>query len=128
MKRRAAFGLAALLAVGACTGISARDDVLIPALHATYVELMAPMVDDALGRLAPEDRLLLAEAASGLLTALATGDRGAVSLEQWDLVRGALDARIRERVSAGDIGPGVGISLLQAVVLFDRQLRLLVAR
>lgn len=113
--KRLTLTLVLIIAAFACTGIAAREDVLIPAMAETFENVVAdyegPRVDS-------------------LRDALATGDRAELFVvgQQWDELRVILQDRVVERVRDGEISPGVGQSLLERINLFDEAWRTVLSR
>lgn len=101
----------ALLLIAACAGVRARDELLRP------MALAFPPIAEMAERGAPEARVV--EAVAGIRAALDSLNRGALLSLDWPAVRAAVEADIARRVQAGEIGIGVGQSLLERVRLFD---------
>lgn len=107
--------MAALLLTLACAGVSARENVLMPAMSKAFATVVAPAVD----RGATEAGVDLGDAVQVFQDALDSGDREQVRVLDWSGLRALALSGIQARVDAGEIGPGVARSLLETVNQFD---------
>lgn len=140
MKSRAVPFLLALLAsaafftlpsiVGACAGTRARETVLMPAMAAAWSQMLAKHVEAAAaaGVVENVEPKTLREKSAAMQTALDSGDRYAVSADDWNLLRPAALAGVQVRVNANEIGPGVGLEIVETVRQFDQRMTQLKAR
>lgn len=107
MKRHRIVTFAALAFV-ACTGIKARQDVLLPAIQAAWPAVRAEAM---LGDPKVEPVAVQAD------TALQAGDKAAIGAVPWPLLQTAATAGISDKVTAGTVSVGVADSLRER----DRQ-------
>lgn len=129
---RAAILLLPIL-LASCVGVAARNNALLPAMQKAY-NASSPYKSgiyadirrgiDARDR-TPTARLELRLLADDLGDALKSGDSGRVSRVNWQSLRVFALAGISDRVNKGEIGPGVAVSLMLRVDLFNRSFQLL---
>lgn len=113
----------------ACAGTRARETVLMPAMAQQWSHTLAPHVEAAAAAGAVATPAAeLREKSAAMQTALDSGDRYSVSAADWNVLRPAALAGVQVRVDAKAIGPGVGLSMVEAVRQFDERMTQLLAR
>lgn len=119
-----------ILLIAACAGVKARETVLMPAMAQAWSTPLMKQVEAAAVAGLPEgvDPAAVREKAAAMQIALDSGDRYAVNSGDWAMLRSAALAGIQARVKAGEIGPGVGLSLVETVRQFDQRMTQLLAR
>jgi len=125
--------VAALLGVSlfaACAGVKARETVLMPAMAQAWSTVLAKHVEAAVAAGQPEgsNPETVRDQAAAMQAALDSGDRYAVHSVDWATLRVAALAGVQVRVSANEIGPGVGLSIVETVRKFDQRMTQLLAR
>lgn len=117
------FAVAALMAAVACAGTRARENVLMPVMAQAFDTVIRPNVEKATDvPVVALDRMgeILSERDVSLAVELLT---------LWtEQVRDAFIDGLNNRLSAGEIGPGVAASLLETAAEFDRNVTRLVTR
>ena len=110
--------LLALFALAACSGITARNEVMLPSMRDLWVDVRTWAQRG--GAADPE----VAPAIARMDAGLESGDRTAIAAAGWPVLQGAALADIAARVAApaGDslkIGPTVAETLRESVRRFD---------
>lgn len=122
--------LLGVLLLAACAGVKARETVLMPAMAQAWSTVLAKHVEAAAAAGQPEgsNPATVREQAAAMQAALDSGDRYAVFSVDWATLRVAALAGVQVRVSANEIGPGVGLSIVETVRQFDQRMTQLLAR
>lgn len=94
--------MSAALALVACAGITARQDVLLPAISGAWPAVRAEAV---LGDPKVEPSAAAADAA------LASGDKTKIAAVGWSALQMAAQAGVAAKVTAGTVSAGVAESL-----------------
>lgn len=96
--------MSAALALAACAGITARQDVLLPAIKGAWPQVRAEAV---LG--GPSATIEPVAAAAD--AALATGDKAQIAAVRWSVLQAAAQAGVATKVTSGEVSAGVAESL-----------------
>jgi hypothetical protein len=107
-KWAAALAAAAVLAVGSCAGVRARDEMM-PLARAMWAGVRPDVV------LGGEGSLIVAQEAADLDAALEAEDRLALRGVDWPVLDAAAQRGIERRVQHEIISPGVGAILVDRV-------------
>lgn len=121
--------LIALLLVSSCTGITARNEALLPAMNLVWVRVL-PQVEAGIA-ISEVDASIKASyqgQADAMTQALASGKRQDLISIDWYLLRSLAEGHIRKRISDGEIGPGVAASLVERLDRFQEALVLVNSR
>lgn len=124
----------ALLLLAACTGITARETLLMPTMLTLWDSAIshdvAIGIDDALanGGLTEAQAAIWREEAVSMAGALASGDRTAAAEIDWLALRELALAGIQARVTDGELGEGVAESFRETVDVFDENWQILSGR
>lgn len=120
----------ALAVSSACTGVQARENVLMPAMSRAYTTVIEKHVDRGIAEaeLDATAAQSLQDLQAGLIAALDSGDRHEVDGSAWATLRPFALAGIDARVQAGEIGPGVADSIRETVTQFDQRMVQLLLR
>jgi hypothetical protein len=112
-----------LLVLTACAGLTARQEVLLPALQMAW-----PGVSESVTagiesgrtteRLTDPEAAMLAGARDATSVALDSGDAAALAVVPWLPLRDEANAGIAHRIAEGEISTGVGESLKERVRQF----------
>ena len=94
--------LLTVLLLSSCAGHYARSGALMYTMQYTWTEVSRGVAQ-------PE----------AMTAALESGDVGAVAAIDWPTMRTEAESWVNWRVSAGEIGPGVGESLMLQISLFN---------
>lgn len=97
--------LLALLLLPACTGLTARDELLLPAMQPVWAGLQEE---------APIDETV----AGSLTMALDAGDKEGITL-YWAQAKPLIDAKIYERLAAGEISEALAVTLRREAAELD---------
>lgn len=116
------------LILAACAGVKARETVLMPVMLQAWSTVLAKHVESVAATSAPEVATPLREKAEALRVALDSGDRYQALTVDWPTLRQAALAGVQLRVTANEIGPGVGLSIVETVNQFDQNWTKLGAR
>lgn len=113
-----------------CAGTKARETVLMPALLQAWTatinkQVEAAAVANAVPLFTPEQVRALGAA---LVSALESGDRSIARTVDWSALRQAALIGIQLRVKNNEIGPGVALSIVETVRLFDQDWTTLLSR
>ncbi len=117
------FLLLALL-FSSCAGVTAREEVLTPAMSLVYDAAIQPAVVEGIqskldsGELNEGAAATLVVSAEAVGAALRGGNLDALRALPWHTLRLFAEFAIDERVRRGDIGPGVGALLKQRLAKF----------
>lgn len=113
-----------LLLLAACVGGKARDHALIPPMQLAWPSVLRD-VEEGVEQFGPDDDLRAAVQVAKLQMkqALEAKDRFKLAMVDWPLLKTFAEKGIEYRVQQGTIGPGVGLSLLERVRLFDEAYR-----
>lgn len=121
-------GVLTTFALSSCAGVHARETVLMPTMLQAWETTLAKHVEVVAAGSAAELAADLRSKSEAMRTALASGDRYMMASTDWPTLRQAALAGIQLRVSSGEIGPGVGLSIVETTNLFDRNFSKLVSR
>lgn len=108
-----------VLALASCTGVTARQEVLMPTMERVYGAVIRPL--SARGGVSA---VVLDEFGVGL----SSGDRLDLRLLRWVEIRGGAIRGIADRRSVGEIGIGVARSFEETLRLFDGNMQKLGSR
>jgi predicted aspartyl protease len=131
MKQRlASVAVLGLLLIAACAGVKARETVLMPVMAQAWSTVLSLHVEVAATTNALEgvDPELLRSKSAAMQAALNSGDRYSVVAADWALLRPAALAGVQARVTANEIGAGVGMSIVETVRQFDVRMTQLLGR
>ncbi len=116
--------LVAVLVLGACAGIRARESGLMPVMASAYRLVVAAQVAAA-----PDaDLALVARIEARFLSGLDSGDRIMVIPNDWGILRALALAGISHRLTAEEIGPNGAAVLRETIAQIDKNMQLLMAR
>jgi len=112
----------ASLVVMACAGLKARAGALIPAMRLAWPGIASDVAVGATALPEPEASSVLAGSAE-MSEALRAGARERVLAVDWPSLRRTATGGIAIRLSRGEVGTGVALSLRNRVVEFDAAFR-----
>ncbi len=123
--------LVALFLFAACSGITARQRVLLPAMQMAWPSIRAEVDGgiadgEAKQRLTTEQGDGLRAAAAQASNAIETG--AGVAAVPWPALRVEAEAGVAARVAGGAVSPGVAASLLERQAQFWRSVATYVER
>ena len=131
MKRRLLTALAALalMATNACTGISAREEVLMPAMALTWPNIVSSSIEPGLSRIEDNNEVArLRGEVTAMEEALASGDRSRVFLVDWASLQQVAFEGIVFRFSQGELQLLAVDSLNERIANFNDSYLKLLAR
>ena len=123
-----------ILLMSACAGVTARNEVLLPAMYAAYTDGEpyngSGIYFDIRRGISAKTRSALDQRELRLLAddmgdALKKGDVARVVRIDWSRLRALALIGIGARVAAGEIGEGVALSYVERVTLFSASFKLL---
>lgn len=136
MSPRRALLPAALVALvlASCAGIEARERALMPVMSRAWSVVIAQHVEAgvvaslAAGAMTADEASRTRAESAAMKQALDSGDRLQVINVNWDMLRAAALDGVRSRIDSAEIGPGVGMSLVETIDKFDEKHDQLLAR
>ena len=132
MKRSALLLL--LLSASACTGIVAREEVLMPSMSLAWSPTISTQIEHdvsdrlGLGVIDAEQAKVILDESDAMLAALQSGERGRVIEVDWSMLRMSGLAGIQHRLDAEEIGPITAGSFIETVFQFNESWVLLLSR
>lgn len=122
-----------LLALGACTGLSARQEALLPALRLAWpgveTDVRSGIEESALSnRLPPPAIEVQRSALARLGQALAAGDPPTLATVDWTALSDSANHGLNQRVARGEISLGVSGSLRERLRNFGEGLSVFLER
>jgi len=110
-----------LLVLAACAGVTARNEVLLPAMEVAWVGVKAD-VEYGIDILVLQGDIEMANDARSALAefddVFMTGDRERLPATQWPALADLAAQGIQMRVVIGEIGPGVAESKMERLRMF----------
>lgn len=135
MKTRSPLALAMIsLVLVACTGIKAREHVLMPAMSKAWSVVIARHVEVGVAHRLDAGAINVDQAEATrresvlMQDVLDSGDRTRVITVDWPGLRRAAKDGIARRIDTGEIGPGVGMTFVETIERFDEDMTKLLAR
>lgn len=131
---KAALRGAIVLLAAACTGIVARETVLMPAMLVMWDSAIAGDVERGLQDALADLRIVPAQAdavraeAQAMRSALASGERETVRPIAWPLLRQIALEGIAAMVAAGELTEGTAGSFRETIAVFDSNMVRLLSR
>lgn len=122
------FAVVALSAVllSSCAGLAARQDMLMPLLSVAWAGVVVPEIHAAELYVdgSDVDRAAIDGLVSEVQLILDTGvvDEAGALHRLWGVLGPLARAGVQARIDSGEIGPGVGASLLMTIELFGVRL------
>lgn len=113
-------------AAGSCAGLAARQDMLMPIMGIAWAGVVVPEIRAAELYVdgSDVDRAAIDGAVAEVQLILDSGSvDGAEALHRlWGVLRPLAEAGVQARIDSGEIGVGVGASLLATIELFSVRL------
>lgn len=129
MKHHRALVLLALFAVAACTGVKARENILLPAVVKAWPPVKKDIelgLDDAkaAGELSESEEAVLRQRLTDYDAALAAKDRTAMLVLRsgWGALKSYAGRGVTARVKKGEISAGVAQSFIERHERFEEAL------
>lgn len=116
--------LVAVLVLGACAGIRARESGLMPVMASAYRLVIAEQVAAAPNA----DPVIVARIEERFLSGLDSGNRIMVIPGDWGFLRILALAGISHRLAAEEIGPNGAAILRETVAQMDESMQLLMEK
>lgn len=98
-----------LVLLTSCLATKVENATMIPAMQSAWTGIRADIMKS---EAPPTDVIALMDAA------IRDGDRVALSFIDWTILKAAAVEGIKARVAAGEIGPGVALSLHERLIRF----------
>jgi hypothetical protein len=123
-----------LLLAGACTGITARDEVLLPAMSLGWSTTIAVQIEHdvsdrlGLGAIDAAQAQAILNESDAMQAALDSGDHTQVIGVNWGMLRLSALGGVQHRRDADEIGWGTAISIVETVDQFNARWVQLLAR
>jgi hypothetical protein len=126
--------VALLLLVAACSGIHAREQVLMPAMSMAYTTTIQPQVTRGIenqrdsGLIDVMTARAMFDLSDNMAKALDSGDRTSLIGVDWATLRQLATSGIQHRLEREEVGAGVALSLLETLNQFSQRYAQLLAR